>query len=69
MYNISLRIMNDPMEAEEIMKESLLSAFETINTYTGTVSFDTWLRNIVINRSLDAISIERNTVLENIDYF
>ena len=68
MYNISLRIMNNPMEAEEIMKEALLSAFETINTYSGTVSFDNWLKNIVINRSLDAISIERNKVLENIDY-
>ena len=56
------------MEAEEIMKESLLSAFETINTYSGTVSFDTWLKNIVINRSLDAISRERNAILEDIVY-
>ena len=55
MYNTSLSIINNPREAEEIMKESLLSAFETINTYSGTVSFDTWLKNIVINRSLDAI--------------
>jgi RNA polymerase sigma factor (sigma-70 family) len=68
MYNISLRIINNPMEAEEIMKESILSAFENINTYTGNVSFDTWLQNIVINRSLDAIRNERNAILENIDY-
>jgi DNA-directed RNA polymerase specialized sigma24 family protein len=56
MYNTSLRITNNPMEAEEIMKESLLSAFENINTYTGTITFDTWLKNIVINRSINAIS-------------
>ena len=68
MYDFSLRIINNPMEAEEIMKEALLSAFETINTYSGTVSFDTWLKNIVINQSLDAISRERNAILEDIVY-
>ena len=55
MFNTSLRIINNPLEAEEIMKESLLSAFENINTYTGNVSFDIWLKNIVISRSLEAI--------------
>ena len=68
MYNISLRIINNPMEAEEIMKESILSAFENINTYTGTVTFDTWLQNIVINRSLVVIRKERDAILENIGY-
>jgi DNA-directed RNA polymerase specialized sigma24 family protein len=68
MYNISLRIINNPHEAEEIMKESLLSAFENISTYTGNISFDTWLKNIVINRSLEVIRKERTTILENVDY-
>ena len=68
MYNISLKIINNPMEAEEIMKESLLSAFENISTYTGIVSFDTWLKNIVINRSLNAIRKEGNAIPENIEF-
>ena len=33
MYNTSLRIVNNPMEAEDIMQESFLSAFEKINTF------------------------------------
>jgi hypothetical protein len=41
MYNTSLRILKDPMVAEEIMKESLLSAFEIISTYSVKVSFET----------------------------
>jgi RNA polymerase sigma factor (sigma-70 family) len=53
MYNTSLRIVNDTMEAEDIMQESFLSAFEKIETYSGTVSFGAWLKKIVINRSLD----------------
>jgi RNA polymerase sigma factor (sigma-70 family) len=67
MYNTSLRIVNDTMEAEDIMQESFLSAFEKIDTYSGTVSFGAWLKKIVINRSLDALS-KKKAIFEDIDY-
>lgn len=66
MYNTSLRIVNDSMEAEDIMQESFLSAFEKIDTYSGTVSFGAWLKKIVVNRSLDALS-RRKAIFEDID--
>jgi len=69
MYNISLRIVNNPMEAEDIMQESFLSAFEKIDMYSGVVSFGAWLKRIVINRSLDAFNKERKVILEDIDSF
>jgi RNA polymerase sigma factor (sigma-70 family) len=53
MYNTSLRIVNDPLEAEDLMQESFLSAFRKIDTYKGNVSFGAWLRRIVINKSID----------------
>lgn len=66
MYNTSLRIVNNTMEAEDIMQESFLSAFEKIDTYSGTVSFGAWLKRIVINRSLDALG-KRKAVFEDIE--
>ena len=66
MYNTSLRIVNDSMEAEDIMQESFLSAFEKIDTYSGMVSFGAWLKKIVINRSLDVLS-RRKGIFEDID--
>jgi RNA polymerase sigma-70 factor (ECF subfamily) len=66
MYNTSLRIVNDSMEAEDIMQEAFLSAFEKIDTYSGTVSFGAWLKKIVINRSLDALG-KRKAVFEDIE--
>jgi len=66
MYNTSLRIVNDTMEAEDIMQEAFLSAFEKIETYSGTVSFGAWLKKIVINRSLDALA-RKKAVFEDID--
>ena len=66
MYNTSLRIVSDTMEAEDIMQEAFLSAFEKIDTYSGTVSFGAWLKKIVINRSLDMLG-KRKAVFEDIE--
>jgi RNA polymerase sigma factor (sigma-70 family) len=66
MYNTSLRIVNDTMEAEDIMQESFLSAFEKIDVYSGTVSFGAWLKKIVINRSLDSLN-RKKAIFEDIE--
>jgi len=66
MFNTSLRIVNDTMEAEDVMQESFLSAFEKIETYSGAVSFGAWLKKIVINRSLDILN-KRKAIFEDID--
>lgn len=52
-------MVKDPGEAEDIMQESFLSAFDKIETYSGTVSFGAWLKKIVINRSLDSLKKRR----------
>lgn len=53
MFSICIRMVNDKMEAEDIMQEAFLSAFKNIDNYEGKVSFGAWLKKIVINRSLD----------------
>ena len=55
MYNSALRILNDSAEAEDIMQESFLDAFQKIDQYGGLVSFGSWLKRIVINKSIDAL--------------
>lgn len=55
MYNTSLRLVNDSMEAEDIMQESFLKAFKKIDTYKEEVSFGAWLKRIVVNSSLDVL--------------
>ena len=53
MYNTSLRIVNHTDEAEDIMQESFLTAFQKLDGYKAEVSFGIWLKRIVVNRSLD----------------
>jgi RNA polymerase sigma factor (sigma-70 family) len=66
MYNTSLRIVNNSLEAEDIMQESFLSAFEKIETYKGKVSFGAWLKRIVINNSLDTLR-KKKVLFEDIN--
>lgn len=55
MFNISVRILNNSDEAEEVIQDAFLKAFEKINTYDKNYSFGVWLKRIVINRSLDLL--------------
>lgn len=66
MYSVSLRIVNDEMEAEDIMQEAFLSAFKKIDSYKGEVSFGAWLKRIVVNRSLDYLK-KKKLEFEEID--
>jgi RNA polymerase sigma factor (sigma-70 family) len=59
MFNTSLRLVNDRMEAEDVMQEAFLSAFRNLHTYKEEVSFGAWLRKIVVNRSLDVLKKRR----------
>lgn len=62
MYNTSYRIVNNPMEAEEVMQDAFLLAFRKIDTFKGDATFGAWLKRIVINRSLDHVRKRKETV-------
>src|ERR1700741_3487848 len=55
MFNISLRILNNSDEAEEVLQDSFLKVFSKIETYDETHAFGAWLKRIVINGSLDVL--------------
>lgn len=62
MYNASLRIVNDSLLAEDIMQESFLDAFQKLDSFEWRSSFGSWLKRIVINKSLDKIRRKLNEV-------
>jgi len=53
LFNTCFRIVNDKFNAEDIMQDTFLAAFEKINFYGNEVSFGAWLKKIAINKSLD----------------
>lgn len=66
MYSVARRIINDDMEAEDVMQEAFLKAFRKIGTYRGEVSFGSWLKKIVVNRSLDHLK-KKKIIFEEVN--
>lgn len=54
-YNSILRMVKDPMEAEDLMQDAFLSAFSSITSFRSDSSFGTWIKRIAINKSLNAL--------------
>ena len=52
MFRISMSIVNDDMEAEDIMQTAYLNAYLQLPNFKNKSSFGTWLTRIVINESL-----------------
>lgn len=63
MLNISFRILNNKEEAEDVLQESFLSAFNNIQNFDGKFSFGAWLKRIVINRSIDVLKKKKINII------
>jgi RNA polymerase sigma-70 factor (ECF subfamily) len=51
-YNLALRLMNNPQEAEEVLQETFISAFRALNRFEGRSRLGTWLYRIAYNAAL-----------------
>ncbi len=60
MLNTSFRILNNMDEAEEVLQDSFLKAFQKIDTYDPKFAFGSWLKRMVTNASLDVIRKRKN---------
>ena len=59
MFNASLRITGSYVEAEDVLQEAFLSAFRELHSYKGDSSFGSWLKRIVINKSINSLRNRR----------
>jgi RNA polymerase sigma-70 factor (ECF subfamily) len=51
-YNLALRMLNDPQEAEDVLQETFLNAYKALPGFEGRSSLSTWLYRIASNASL-----------------
>ena len=65
-YNLALRILGNPQDAEDALQETYIKAFRALPDFEGRSSLKTWLYRIAVNEALmlvrrrkpDAISVE-----------
>lgn len=56
MFNTALRIVQNRADAEDVLQESFLAAFTKISSFTGDSTYGAWLKSIVVNKSLNALT-------------
>jgi RNA polymerase sigma factor (sigma-70 family) len=59
MYNVSYRITGREEDAEDVLQESFVSAFKNLHHYRGDASFGSWLKRIVVNRSITVLRMRK----------
>src|SRR5438309_6038631 len=52
-YNIAVRMVFQPHDAEEVTQEVLIKVITKLSTFTGESQFRTWLYRIVANHVLN----------------
>ncbi len=64
MFNVAVRIVNNTGEAEDVLQDAFLDAFQKIHDFRQNSTFGAWLKQIVINRALNHL---RNRKVQFID--
>ncbi|NOZ08344.1 MAG: sigma-70 family RNA polymerase sigma factor [FCB group bacterium] len=60
-YNLGLRMMRAPEDAEDVLQETFLTMVKKIQTFKGQSSLYTWLYRIAMNISLEKLKDKHRT--------
>lgn len=64
MLNIAFRIVGNIEEAEDVLQEAFLDAFNKLKDFRQETTFGLWLKQIVINRSINFLRKRRIELVE-----
>jgi RNA polymerase sigma-70 factor (ECF subfamily) len=59
MFCVANRFMKNRHDAEDVMQEAFIKAFQKLHQYKAEVSFGAWLKRIVINKSIDKLKSDK----------
>ena len=51
-YNLALRMTGSPQDAQEIVQDAFLSAFQNLKSFRGDAAFGSWVHRIAANLAL-----------------
>ncbi len=60
-YNLCLRMIKNPAEAEDLAQQAFLQVFRKISTFRGESGFSTWLHRVTVNIVLMHIRRQKPT--------
>lgn len=64
MFHVAMRFVQNADDAEDVIQESFIKAFDRIDQFKGEVTFGAWLKRIVINKSIDFLKSKKKELVE-----
>src|SRR5215471_17929797 len=64
-FRVAYRMTGDQHDAEEIVQETLLRAYKSLDKFELRSNFGTWLYRIAVNRTLDFLSARKTHMQTN----
>ena len=55
MYNTLIRLTGNTDQAQDLLQDAFIKAFQNIEKYRGDSTFGAWLKRIVVNTGLEQI--------------
>lgn len=62
LFRVARGVVNDDIEAEDVVQEAYVHAYEKLATFRGEASLLTWLTRIVLNEAYGRLRRRHNTV-------
>ncbi len=59
MYNLCLRMLKHPHDAEDVLQVAFVQIFSRIHTFNFEASISAWIKRIVVNRCIDHLKKRR----------
>ncbi|WP_298515260.1 sigma-70 family RNA polymerase sigma factor [uncultured Kordia sp.] len=64
MFNVSIRIVKIKEDAEDVVQDSFVDAFKNLESFKYESTFGSWLKRIVINKSINYLKVKRIPLVE-----
>ena len=64
MLNLSYRFLNRNEDANDVLQESFIKAFQNISNFENEAAFGSWLKRVVINHSIDILKKKKKILIE-----
>lgn len=64
MFCVAMRFLKNENDAEDVLQESFVKAFQKIHQYKGEVTFGSWLKKIVVNKSIDFLKAKKERMVQ-----
>lgn len=59
-YSIAIRMVNHQEDAEDVVQDSFIKAYQSLGTFRQEAKFSTWFYKIVVNTALTKVKRKRN---------